>query len=179
MSSFAHLPRVSRREISHEPMTATHDHGAPPQRPERTHAGLLCPGSPPVGPVLPHLPRPHLGTGAAALLLAPQKRRRLRPSLHAPLLQRDALLLSARPHTRLVHAGAPAGTHHPPPPRCPPCGGSAAPPGGRHPLPHPRLLHHRLELGPPAPCSPLPPGLRQRWSAPASPCPPRPGRQSS
>src|SRR4029453_8298526 len=72
--------------------------------------------------------------------LAPQKRRRPRPSLHAHRLQRYALLLSARPPTRLVHAGAPAPAPHPPPPRCPPCGGSAATLGGRHPLPTPSLL---------------------------------------
>src|SRR5215475_4357037 len=142
MSSFARLPRVSRREISHEPITSTNDRGTPPQRQERTDAGILCPRSPAVGAVLPQSPRPPLGTGAAALLPAPQKRRRPRPSLHADLLQRDSLLLSARPPTRLVHAGAPARANHPPPPRCPQCGGSAATLGGRHPFPQPSLLHH-------------------------------------
>src|SRR5438067_5477506 len=116
MSSFAPLPRVSRRERAHAPMTATHDRGSAPQRQERTDAGILCPGRPAGGAVLPHIPRPHLATGAAALLPAPHKRRRPRPSLHAPLLQRYALLLSARPPTRRLHAGAPARAHHPPPP---------------------------------------------------------------
>src|SRR5215510_5532000 len=97
MSSFAHLPRVSRREISHEPNTATNDRGSAPQRQERTDAGILCPGSPAVGAVLPHIPRPHLGTGAAALLPAPEKRRWSRPSFDAHLRQRHSLLLSACP----------------------------------------------------------------------------------
>ena len=55
------------------------------------------------------------------LLPAPQKRRRPRASLHAHLLQRYSLLLSARPPTRLVHAVAPARANHPPSPRRPQC----------------------------------------------------------
>src|SRR5262245_53079982 len=137
MSAFGNQPRLSRREISYEPPASTNDRGAPPQRQKRTDASILCPRSPPTRAVLPQIPRPHLGTGAAVLLPASQKRRRPRPSLHAYLLQWYSLLLSARPPTRLVHAGAPARAHHPPPPRGPQCGGSAATPGGRHPFPQP------------------------------------------
>src|SRR5215471_16216771 len=144
LSSFANQPRVSRREISYEPPASTNDRGAPPQWQKRTDARILCPRSPPTRAVLPHIPRPHLGTGAAALLPASQKRRRPRPSLHAYLLQRYSLLLSARPPTRLGYAGAPARANRPPPPRCPQCGGSAATPGGCHPFPQPSLLHHGL-----------------------------------
>lgn len=45
------------------------------------------------------------------------------------------------------------------------------------PCPQPRLLDHRLSLGPPTPRSPVPPGLRHRWAAPARPGPSREGRQ--
>src|SRR5262245_37284637 len=96
MSSFAHPLLVSRREISHEPPASTNDRGSPPQRQKRTDARLLCPGSPPARAVLPHIPRPHYGTGAAALFPAPQKRRWPGPGVHAHLLQRPPLLLSAR-----------------------------------------------------------------------------------
>src|SRR5262249_24358254 len=144
MSSFAHQPRVSRREISYEPPASTHDRGAPPQWQKRTDARILGPRRPPTRAVLPHSPRPHLGTGAAALLPASQKRRRPRPSLHAYLLQWYALLLSACPPTRLVHPVAPARANPPPAPRGPQDGGRAAPPGGRHPFPPPSLLPHRL-----------------------------------
>src|SRR5438874_10607348 len=96
MSSFANQLLVSRREISHEPPASTHDRGSPPQRQKRTDSRILCPRSPPAGPVLSQIPRPHLRTGAAALLPAPQKRRWLGPSLHAHLLQWYPLFLSAR-----------------------------------------------------------------------------------
>src|SRR6266540_3135395 len=79
MSSFANQLRVSRREISHDPPASTHDRGSPPPRQKRTDASILCPRSPPAGPVLPHIPRPHLRTGAAARLPAPETRRRPPP----------------------------------------------------------------------------------------------------
>src|SRR5215813_8600310 len=97
MSSFTNPLPVLRREIPHEPPASTNDRGAPPQRQKRTDASILCPGSPPAGPVLPHSPRPHLRTGAAALFPASEKRRWPRPRVHAHLLQRLPLLLSARP----------------------------------------------------------------------------------
>src|SRR5262249_33033976 len=177
MSSFAHPLLVSRREIPHEPPASTEDRGAPPQRQKPTDASILCPSSPPAGPVLPHIPRPHLRTGAAALLPAPQQRRWPRPSLHASLLQRSALLLPARPPTRLAHPRAPARANAPPAPSRPPCGGGPAAPGVRYPRAPPGLLHRRLPLGPPAPCSPLPSGLRHGWPASPGPCPAWPGRQ--
>src|ERR1043166_2434513 len=72
MSSFAHPPHGSRREIAYEPPASTHARGAPPQWPKRTDAHLLCPSSPPPRAVLPHLPRAPLGTRAAARLPDPQ-----------------------------------------------------------------------------------------------------------
>src|SRR6266508_4280402 len=126
------------------PVLANSNLGSPPQRQKRTDASILCPRSPPAGPVLPHIPRPHLRTGAAARLPAPETRRRPRPSLHAPLLQWHPLLLSACAPARLVHALAPACANHPPPPRRPACGGGQATPSGGHPLPQSSLLHHRL-----------------------------------
>src|SRR5262249_26502143 len=134
----------SRRETSHDPTASTNDCCAATQRQERAYPTVLCPGSPPAHAVLPHIPRPHLGTGAAALLPAPQKRRRPRPHVHAHLLQRYSLLLSARPPARLAHAVTPAPANCPPSPRCPQCGGGPAAPCVHHPLPQPRLLHYRL-----------------------------------
>src|SRR5262249_27838433 len=95
MSSFSHgQPLTSRRGISYEPPASTNACASPPQWQGRPDAGTLCPGSPPAGPVLPHTPRPPLGTGAAALLPPPPKRRRPCPNVSAPLLQRHPLLLS-------------------------------------------------------------------------------------
>src|SRR5215468_10413371 len=144
MASFAPPLLVSRREISPEPTASTDDRGAPPQRHKRTDASILCPRSPPAGPVLPHIPRPHLRTGAAALFPAPEKRQRPRPSLHAYLLQWYSLLLSACPQTRLAHPHAHTPSDHAPSPRRAQCGGGQAPPGVRYPLAQPSLLHHRL-----------------------------------
>src|SRR4029453_12563052 len=144
MSSFANPLLVSRREIPHEPTASTDDHGAPPQRHKRTDASILCLRSPPAGPVLPPLPRPHRRTGTAALLPPPHKRREPGPGVHAPLLQWHPLLLSARLAACLVPAGAPACANPPPAPRCPPCGGGQAPPHVRPPLAQPSLLHDRL-----------------------------------
>src|SRR5262249_31773413 len=87
MSSFAPPLRVSRRERSHAPPASPQDRAAPPQRHKRTAASLPCPGSPPARAVLPPLPRPPYGTGAAACFPAPPKRRWPGPGVHAPLLQ--------------------------------------------------------------------------------------------
>src|SRR5712691_9371435 len=101
MSSFSNgSPINSRREIAHDPTASTHDCGSPTQWQGRTDSGSLCPGSPSAGSVLPHITRPHLCTGAAALLPAPQKRRWPCPSFHAYLLQWHSLLLSTRPPAR-------------------------------------------------------------------------------
>src|SRR5262249_42250990 len=86
----------SRRETSHDPTASTHACCTATQRQERADPTVLCPGSPPARAVLPHLPRPPLCTGAAALLPAPQKHRWPGPRVHAPLLQWPPLLLSAR-----------------------------------------------------------------------------------
>src|SRR5262249_9677299 len=145
MSSFSHGPRVnSRRESAHDPTTSTHDCRTATQWHGRAYPTRLCPGSPPAGAVLPPIPRPHLRTGAPALLPAPHKHRRPRPSVHASLLQRYSLLLSAWPPARLAHAGAPTRAHRPPSARRPPCGGGPAAPCLRHPRAQPGLLHHRL-----------------------------------
>jgi len=85
MSSFSNGPRISRRERSHEPTASTNVCGPPPQWQRRTNAGSRCPGSTPARAVLPQITRPHLGTGASALLPAPEKHRRPRPSVHAYL----------------------------------------------------------------------------------------------
>src|SRR5712691_544744 len=182
MSSFSPGPRVtSRRERSHAPTASTHDCGSPTQWQGRTDSGSFCPGSPPAGSVLPHIPRPHRCTGTAALLLAPEKRRQPRPRVHASLLQWHPLLLSARPPARLAHLSAHARANRPPAPSHPPCGGGPAAPRVRHSLAPPGLLHHRLQRGTPAACSPLPAGLCHRWPASSGPCPSwhgrhRPGR---
>src|SRR5215510_13417870 len=151
MSSFANQPRVSRREISYEPPASTQDRGAPPQWQKRTDASIRCPRSPPPRAVLPPIPRPHRGTGAAALLPAPQKRRRPRPSFDAPLRQRHALLLSACPAARLVYASAPACANRPPSPCHPQWGGGPTAPRGRHAFAPSSLLSHRLSLRTAAP----------------------------
>src|SRR4029453_14883821 len=178
MSSFSHGPLVnSRRERAPAPTTSTHACRTATQWQGRAYPTSRCPRRPPAGSVLPPIPRPHLRTGASALLPAPHKRRRPRPSVHAYLLQRYSLLLSAFPPARLAHAVAPTRANRPPSSRRPQCGGGPAAPCLRHPLAHPGLLHHRLQLGPPAPCSPFPAGLGQRWPTPPSPGPSWPGGQ--
>src|SRR5712691_8094919 len=160
MSSFSNgSPINSRREIAHDPTASTHDCGSPTQWQGRTDSGSLCPGSPSAGSVLPHITRPHLCTGAAALLPAPQKRRWPCPSVHASLLQWHSLLLSTRPPARLAYPRAHARAKRPPSPRRPQCGGGQAAPHVCHTRAQPGLLHHRLQRGTPAPCSPLPAGL--------------------
>src|SRR2546428_4449921 len=159
MSSFSHEQRVtSRREISHDPTASTPDDRTAPLWQGRAYPPRLCPCSTPARAVLPHIPRLARRTGAAALLPASAQRRRPRPSVHAPLLQWPPLFLPARPHARRAPPRPPARANHPPSPRRPPCGGGPAAPPGRHPLAQPRLLHHRLQLRPPAPGSPRPAG---------------------
>src|SRR5262249_59924333 len=130
------------KETSHAPTASTQDGGSPTPWHERTASGLLGPGSPSVGSVLPPIPRPPLCTSTPALLPAPEKCRRPRPSVQASLLPWPPPLLSACPPARLAPPGTPACAHHPPAPRRPPCGGGQAAPAGGHPLAPPGLLSH-------------------------------------
>src|SRR3989442_2882071 len=177
VSSCSHRPRVtSRRERSHAPTAATHDGGSPPPWHGRASPGSRRPCSTPLGAVLSHRARRARRTGAAALLPAPEQRRRPRSRVPAPLLAGHPLLLPARPHARLAPPHVPARAHHPPSPRRAQHGGRQAAPHVRHPLPPPGLLSHRLARGTAAPGSPRPTGLRHCWPAPPGPCPPRHGR---
>jgi hypothetical protein len=157
MASFANRPLVtSGRETSQDPAAQTDECGSPTQGHRRASPTRFRPCSPPALPVLWLIPRPALRARASSLLPAPTARCPPRPGGHAPRLQRQHMLLPARPPTRLADAVTPPRPHRTPSPRCPQCPGGPAAPQDRPPLAQPGLLHPRLQPGTETARRPLP-----------------------